>query len=94
MTRAIPSPASLLSAFTHWGTFWLLVAIVGAGIFFSDGIDTMLEAWQLPEYSHGPLIPILSAFLFLKQLKNFPINPVERRNRWPGVVLVLSLIHI
>jgi exosortase D (VPLPA-CTERM-specific) len=76
-----------------WGLFWLLVAVVGAGIFFADGINALLEAWQLPEYSHGPLIPVLSAFLFLKQLKHYPINPDVARNRWPGVALVaLSIL--
>lgn len=82
-----------LAAFLSWGVFWLLIAVVGAGIFFADGINAMLVAWQLPEYSHGPLIPVLSAFLFLKQLKDYPVNPDVYRNRWPGVVLVtLSLL--
>ena len=82
-----------LSAFLNWGIFWLLVATIGAGIFFADGIAALLEAWQLPEYSHGPLIPVLSAFLFVKQLKDYPINPDVHRNRWPGVILVtLSLM--
>ncbi|MEM9740265.1 MAG: VPLPA-CTERM-specific exosortase XrtD [Pseudomonadota bacterium] len=79
---------SYAAKFFTWGIFWLLVAIVGAGVFFADGIAALLEAWKLPEYSHGPLIPILSAFLFLKQLKDYPINPDMPRNRWPGVVLV------
>ncbi|MDO6736052.1 VPLPA-CTERM-specific exosortase XrtD [Octadecabacter sp. 1_MG-2023] len=72
--------------------FWFLVAVIGAGIFFANGIDALLEAWQLPEYSHGPLIPVLSAFLFLKQLKDYPINPDVARNRWPGVILVVISI--
>ncbi|WP_187431091.1 hypothetical protein ROLI_046200 (plasmid) [Roseobacter fucihabitans] len=82
-----------VAAFLNWGVFWLLVAIIGAGVFFADGINALLEAWQLPEYSHGPLIPVLSAFLFLKQLTLYPINPDVYRNRWPGVALVtLSLV--
>ncbi|MEL6791716.1 MAG: VPLPA-CTERM-specific exosortase XrtD [Pseudomonadota bacterium] len=93
MAKSIKSGSGLLAAFSNWGIFWLLVAIIGAGVFFGDGINTLLEAWQLPEYSHGPLIPVLSAFLFVKQLKDFPINPDIRRNRWPGVfVIVLSLV--
>ncbi|SEW44326.1 exosortase D, VPLPA-CTERM-specific [Cognatiyoonia koreensis] len=88
MSKSIQPAPSLVSAFTHWGVFWLLVAVIGAGVFFSDGINTMLVAWQLPEYSHGPLIPVLSAFLFLKQLKDYPINPDVHRNRWPGVFLI------
>lgn len=82
-----------IGAFANWGIFWLLVAIVGAAVFFSNGINALLVAWQLPEYSHGPIIPVLSAILFLRQLKDFPVNTGEKRNRWPGVVLVvLSLL--
>ena len=58
-----------LAGFTHWGVFWLLAAVLAAGVFFANGIDALLTAWQLPEYSHGPLIPILSGLLFLRQLK-------------------------
>lgn len=75
------------------GLFWLLVAVIAAGVFFSNGINALLTAWQLPEYSHGPLIPVLSGFLFLKQLKDYPINPDIPRNRWPGVAMIaLSIL--
>lgn len=74
------------------GLFWLAFATLGAGVFFWQGIETLLIAWQQPEYSHGPLIPLLSAILFLRQLKDEPIvtGPV---NRIPGLLLMgLSLI--
>ncbi|MEL6104293.1 MAG: VPLPA-CTERM-specific exosortase XrtD, partial [Pseudomonadota bacterium] len=70
------------SIFLHWGTFWLAVATIGAGIFFFDGIGALLRAWSLPEYSHGPLIPVLSLLLFLRQLKTVPENPGPVRDRW------------
>lgn len=73
--------------------FWLLLAFVGAGLFFSTGIETLLENWQLPEYSHGPLIPVLSGVLFLRQLKEYPVQPGVKRDRWPGIVLlIMSLL--
>lgn len=81
-----------VSGFLHWGTFWLVVAIVAAGIFFSNGINALLTAWQLPEYSHGPLIPVLSALLFLKQLREVPVIPGPRNDRWPGVLVVVFSI--
>ena len=75
------------------GLFWLLVTVVGAGVFFADGIDALMTAWALPEYSHGPLIPILSALLFLRQLKEYPVDPGPKKNRWVGVtVIVVSLM--
>ncbi len=91
-TRSVPRTGD--NHFINWGVFWLLVAIVGAGVFFQDGIEALFQAWQLPEYSHGPIIPILSAFLLLKQLRDYPINPDVPRNRWPGVLLVLFSIAI
>ena len=74
------------------GVLVLALATVAAAIYFRDGIDALLRAWQLPEYSHGPLIPVLSGFLFLHQLKGVPENPGPVRDRWPGlVVLALSV---
>lgn len=74
------------------GLLWLAFATLGAAVFFDNGIETLLLAWQQPEYSHGPLIPVLSGVLFLRQLKGEPIHhgPV---NRIPGLILMgLSLI--
>lgn len=82
------------AAFLHWGTFWLLVTILGALVFFWDGTNALLAAWQLPEYSHGPLIPILSALLFLRHLKSVPENPGAVRARWPGVAVILVAIAL
>ncbi|MAY85953.1 MAG: VPLPA-CTERM-specific exosortase XrtD [Pseudooceanicola sp.] len=81
-----------LAGVSGWGLFWLVVATVSAGLFFIDGLDALLVAWQLPEYSHGPLIPILSLLLFLRQLKEVPIEPGPKRDRWPGVVLLVVAI--
>ncbi|RWR29826.1 VPLPA-CTERM-specific exosortase XrtD [Sinirhodobacter populi] len=73
------------------GPFWLLVATVAAAIYFREGLDALLAAWSTPEYSHGPVIPVLSAFMFLHELKAEPIRS-GRVNRWPGIfVLLLSV---
>lgn len=61
-------------------------------MFFFDGLDALLRAWSLPEYSHGPLIPALSLLLFLRQLKTVPENDGPVRDRWVGVgVIVVAL---
>ncbi len=90
MSLAQTSPARLpsIKSFANWGIFWLLVATVGAGFFFADGINALLRAWSLPEYSHGPLIPVLSLLLFLRQLKSVPENHAAVNDRWPGVAVV------
>lgn len=75
------------------GLFWLGIATIAAGWFFMDGLDALLRAWQLPEYSHGPLIPVLSALMFLRELKQYPAQPGPKSDRWPGVaVLALAFV--
>ncbi len=76
------------------GMFWFLVATLGAAVFFYDGLEDLLTAWTRPEYSHGPLIPILSGLLFLRQLKGYPPDPGPKRQRWVGVVLILGSITL
>ncbi len=80
-----PSPQTFISTA---GMFWLALATLAAGVFFYEGLDALRLAWATPEYSHGPLIPVLSALLFLRQLKTDPIQtgPV---NRWPGLILLI-----
>ena len=75
-----------------WGMFWLGLATMGAAWFFLDGLEALLRAWQLPEYSHGPLIPVLSGLLFLRQLKEFPAEPGPKSDRWVGVLVILLAI--
>jgi exosortase D (VPLPA-CTERM-specific) len=79
---------SALAALRTWGMFWLGVAVLGALVFFREGIAELLRAWQLPEYSHGPLIPVLSMLLFLRQLKTVPVVQGALPQRWPGLVLM------
>lgn len=95
-TSEIPaSPiAPGVKSFMTWGMFWLVLTSIGAAIFFLDGLDALLAAWQLPEYSHGPLIPVLSGLLFLRQLKEFPVNPGPIRDRWVGFTVILFAIMI
>lgn len=81
------------SSFRWWGVFWFVVAMLGAAVYFSTGLDALLSAWATPEYSHGPLIPILSLFLFLRQLKTVPISHAPVTDRGAGVaVLIVALI--
>lgn len=75
------------------GVFWLAFCILGAAFFFSAGLDALFAAWSRPEYSHGPLIPLLSGLLFLRQLKLYPVDRRTKHDRWVGVAFVLvSLI--
>ena len=87
-----PGRATSLSAFFNPGMLCLLLATIAAGIYFREGIDALLVAWQLPEYGHGPLIPVLSGLLFLRQLKEVPVNHGPVTDRGVGVgVLIFAL---
>ncbi|MDF2234566.1 VPLPA-CTERM-specific exosortase XrtD [Albimonas sp. CAU 1670] len=91
MSKAIAGGWS--ATWNPFGVFWLAIAVVGAALFFLPGLVTLGEAWQLAEYSHGPLIPLLSSFLLLRQLKEVPVHTGPIDDRWPGVtVVVLSLL--
>lgn len=94
MVEISTSPQKIWSGLLTPGLFWLVVAILGAGVFFAEGLDALLVAWQLPEYSHGPLIPVLSALLFLRQLKEVPVDTGPKRNRWVGVLVILAAIAL
>ena len=78
----------------NMGLFWLICAIVASGFFFWNGIEELLVNWQLPEYSHGPLIPVLSGLLFLRQLKTVPVNPGPVTDTWPGVAVMMIAVTV
>ena len=70
------------------GALWLVLSCLAAILFFQAGIVDLWQAWQAPEYSHGPLIPLISGYLFLRQLKGLPAHSGPVADRWPGVVIV------
>lgn len=55
--------------------------------------DQFATEWTRPEYSHGPLIPVISLFLFLRELRKSPPLEPTVSDRWPGVaVLLIALV--
>ncbi|MGF1551785.1 MAG: VPLPA-CTERM-specific exosortase XrtD [Paracoccaceae bacterium] len=70
------------------GPLLFLANLALALIVFKEGFLTLFEAWQLAEYSHGPLIPMLSGLLFLRQLKTVPVQEGPVHDRWPGVLVI------
>lgn len=60
---------------------------------FWYGFASLVDAWAVPEYSHGPIIPLISTFLFLRDLRHIPPSVVPITDRWPGIaVLALGLL--
>jgi exosortase D (VPLPA-CTERM-specific) len=75
------------------GLFWLALAVFSTLPLFWYGLTGLASAWSRPEFSHGPVIPCLSFYMFLRELKEVP--PAERpvTDRWPGVlVIALALL--
>src|SRR5262245_54056916 len=61
-------------------------ALVLAAI-FQDTFVMLRAKWQLEEYSHGFLIPVISAYLLWTKRGQFVSMPFE--GSWYGVTLVL-----
>ncbi len=88
----LQSPENAISAYLNAGVFWLILATLAALLYFQEGTNALLVAWQLPEYSHGPLIPVLSLLLFLRQLKEVPIDLAPVKDRGAGIILMVFAI--
>jgi len=86
--------AKATGGWLNWGLFWLIAITLAAGVLFWSGFEILFDAWSMPEYSHGPLIPVLSALMFLRELKQYPPQPGPKNDRWPGVCVVLLAVMV
>ena len=76
------------------GIFWFALLIAGSVPIFWIGIASLAAAWSTPEYSHGPLIPLVSLYLFLRELRRMPPPADNPPDRWPGVLVILVALVI
>ncbi len=79
-----------LAAFNPAGLFWITVLIGTALPIYWIGFVSLGQAWMTPEYSHGPLIPLISMYLYLRELRQAP--PIDLNatvNRKPGIALII-----
>jgi exosortase D (VPLPA-CTERM-specific) len=68
---------------------FLLLVIVALPVYWL-GFETLVAAWGTAEYSHGPLIPLISLYLFLRELRHAPDRPAGEAMDWrPGLALLL-----
>lgn len=83
--------------FNPLGLGWFLLLIVAAVPVYWLGFGSLLAAWSTAEYSHGPLIPLISLYLFLRELRKLdgatppPALPAHLAgaNPWPGIALII-----
>lgn len=89
MVAASDNTVSTNDAGGVFGPGLLILSVAAAVAVFWFGIESLADAWSTPEYSHGPLIPIVSAYLFLRDMKHVPSAHVDMKDRWLGVWVVL-----
>jgi exosortase D (VPLPA-CTERM-specific) len=71
------------------GPLLLAAAFAATLPLFWYGLRSLVQAWGVPEYSHGPLIPAISLFLFLREMRAVPPTSAPVRDRWPGVFVAM-----
>ena len=91
-TEIAGNRAAGLRAYITGGTLLFALAVASAIWFFWPGFERLFEAWQTPEYSHGPLIPVISFALFLRHLRDVPVVQGPIPGRWPGVIVVVLAV--
>ena len=76
------------------GFLLFLVLCAGSIPIFWFGFESLARAWSTPEYSHGPIIPLISLYLFLRELRAAPADDGAKRIRWPGILVVAVALVI
>ena len=67
---------------------FLALVILSIPLFWI-GFAALGRAWSTAEYSHGPLIPLISLYLFLRELRDKTDLPEGTpKNRWPGIAVI------
>ncbi len=75
------------------GLLWFTLLLAGSIPIFWIGFVSLAKAWSTAEYSHGPLIPLISLYLFLRELRSLPPPKAVVQDRAPGlVVITLALL--
>ncbi|MFN6951115.1 MAG: VPLPA-CTERM-specific exosortase XrtD, partial [Albidovulum sp.] len=75
-----------------FGLFLLLI-LVSLPIFWIGHVS-LAHAWSTAEYSHGPLIPLISLYLFLREMRRMPPPVQDARLRWPGLVVITGALML
>ncbi|MEO0566869.1 MAG: VPLPA-CTERM-specific exosortase XrtD [Pseudomonadota bacterium] len=93
-TRNLTSPAPAMANINPTGLLWFTLLVLGSIPIFWIGLESLAVAWATPEYSHGPLIPIISLYLFLRELRQAPVPNPDIRDRWPGIVIIAMALCV
>ena len=93
-TKDFDPPKAMMPAVNIGGSAAFLLLLAGSLPIFWIGIASLIKAWGTPEYSHGPLIPLISLYLFLRELRRAPLPGAEAPLRWPGLLVVIFALAV
>lgn len=88
-TESLKTPSSILPAMNLAGLFWFALLLAGSIPIFWIGFVSLGQAWSTAEYSHGPLIPIISLYLFLRELRQMPLPKETVTDRGTGIAVIV-----
>ena len=75
--------------------FLLFLALCAGSLpIFWFGFESLARAWSTPEYSHGPIIPMISLYLFLREMRAAPADDGAPKRRWPGILVILVALAL
>jgi exosortase len=89
------SPATARKRFADlpkpFGTYGLLALLLVA-IYFRIAYKLGVDWVNIPDYSHGPLVPFFAAFVMWKNRKSIANTPVKQT--WAGIPMILLGISV
>jgi exosortase len=74
---------------------WLPYAVVGvllAILYYRVAVKLAYDWYTIPDYSHGPLVPLFAAFLVWDKRKLLSATPIKQS--WAGIALVVFSIAV
>lgn len=74
--------------FNLTGLLWFALLLAGAIPIFWIGFVSLAKAWSTAEYSHGPLIPLISLYLFLREMRSLPPPKTGVQDRGTGLIVI------
>lgn len=81
-----------ISPWRQRALLWIIVASLGAILLFWEGLISLGAAWSRPEYSYGPLVPLITGYLTLLEIHRHPLKPDYGSRALGLAVFVLSLL--
>lgn len=88
-----PATRGFVHSFNLMGLLWFVLLLAGSIPIFWIGFVSLAKAWSTAEYSHGPLIPLISLYLFLREMRSLPPTKPHVKDRASGlVVIILALL--